>query len=62
MFVLFCFWVYDNGVFINVKELIFLSYAIDPDPSSSGEVIVIFELDSSGISALKKVVWLPRTK
>ncbi|MDR7079087.1 hypothetical protein J2Y03_004144 [Neobacillus niacini] len=40
-----------------------MSYAIDPDPSSSrGEVSVIFELDSSGISALMKVVWLPRTK
>jgi hypothetical protein len=39
-----------------------LSYAIDPDPSRMGEVSVIFELDSSGISALKKVVWLPQKK
>ncbi|SDM76771.1 hypothetical protein SAMN05443253_105255 [Bacillus sp. OK048] len=44
------------------EELIFLSYAIDPDPSSSGEVNVIFELDSSGISTLMKVVWLPPKK
>lgn len=45
-----------------MKELIFLSYAIDPDPSSKGEVSVIFELDSSRISARKKVVWLPQKK
>jgi len=42
------------------KELVFLSYSIDPDPVRHGEVNVFFELlielDSARISALEKLV------
>ncbi|MDQ0198817.1 hypothetical protein [Neobacillus ginsengisoli] len=41
-----------------------MSYSVDPDPSRRGEVNIIFELialDSSRISALEKVGWLPQT-
>jgi hypothetical protein len=40
-----------------MKELIFLSHSVDPDPSSRGEVNITFELIaliSSRISALEK--------
>jgi hypothetical protein len=46
-----------------MKELIFLSYSVDPDPSRRGEVNVFewIELNINNINS-RKGCWLPQTK